>query len=217
MENDWGDSSSGGSTCKVNVEELIIATRQYEELRKTRPFYMNTCIRGLPFNPEILPAGATGLWVKHHHGGLDLRGKPTRKTTYTTSCPNRNAQLNMVCTFRSIRLCGIPGLPYSCVVMEFVTGTPTSSIMKPTLWPREISESDKEETIRPFKERAVDALCFPLSLEPHPDTAPGPVNGGRMKNFVFGWDDSDAPCDVDTLEELQEWINEENEKVCLHG
>lgn len=73
----------------------------------------------------------------------------------------------------------------------------------------------KAEIVRPFKDRIADALCFLLPLKPLPETAPGPVNGGRIQNFVFGRDDFLAPRDFDTLEELEGWINEENEKVCL--
>jgi hypothetical protein len=107
----------------------------------------------------------------------------------------------------------IEGIIHSCIVMEFVTGTPVSSIMKPTLWSRDMSESAKNEIVRPFKDRVAHALCFLLRLEPLPDTAPAPVNGGRPKNYVFGRDNCDGPCDFDTLEQLQEWIDQENEKV----
>lgn len=77
----------------------------------------------------------------------------------------------------------IDGFPYSAIIMEFITGTSISSIMQPTLWSRDTSESAKDEIFRPFKDRIAQALCFFLSLEPAADTAPAPVNGGRLKNF----------------------------------
>lgn len=46
----------------------------------------------------------------------------------------------------------------------------------------------------------------PSSRRPIPRQA---LRGGRIKNFVFGRDDSDGPFDFDTLEQLQEWITQE--------
>lgn len=199
---------------EVDIEELIAATRQYRDLCNSRHFYEN--IRGFSFTPKVLPHGVTRLWVKPHvveptlraeadtqdyaHTQITKRGPPTGEGLYAPK----------VFDYAEFE---IEGMDYSCIVMEFVTGTPISSIMKPTLWSTDMSESAKAEIVRPFKDRVADALCFLLSLEPLPDTAPAPVNGGRIKNFVFGRDNSDGPCDFDTLEQLQEWIDQENEKV----
>ncbi|KAG8165514.1 hypothetical protein KVR01_004066 [Diaporthe batatas] len=100
--------------------------------------------------------------------------------------------------------------------MEFATGTPLSTIMRPTLRSKDLSESAKNEVLRPYKDKVARFLSFLLSLEPPPDTAPAPVNGGRIQNFVFGRDNHDAPCIFDTLEQLQDWVNRENEKMKLN-
>lgn len=202
------------STWRVNVEELIAATKAYEDLCNTRPLWEN--IRGFPFTPKVLPPGVTRLWVKSHAGEPTLRAEADTQDYVRTEIikqgPPTSEKIYVPKVFDYAEW-EIDGIPYSAIVMEFVTGTPISSIMKPTLWSRDISESAKDEIFRPFKDRVVQALCFFLSLEPAADTAPAPVNGGRIKHFVFGRDDSDGPFDFDTLEQLQEWINEESEQV----
>lgn len=199
---------------EVDIEELIAATREWLELCDSRPFHEN--IRGFPFTPKVLPPGATRLWVKPHIGGPTLRGEADTQdyvhTEITKRGPPTSEGLYAPKVFDYAEF-EIEGMIHSCIVMEFVTGTPISSIMKPTLWSRDMSESAKNEIVRPFKHRVADALCFFLSLEPPPGAAPAPVNGGRIKNFIFGRDDFDGPFDFDTLEQLQEWVNQENEKV----
>lgn len=204
------------STWEVDIEELIAATKDYEDLCSRRHFYEN--IRGFPFTPKVLPPGVTRLWVKSHAGGPTLRGEAYTQDYVHNEISKRGPPTSehfYVPKVFDYAEFWIGDMIYSCIVMEFVTGTPISSIMKPTLWSREMSEEAKSEIVNPFKDRVAQALCFFLSLEPLPDTAPGPVNGGRIQNFVFGRDNSDAPQDFDTLEQLQDWINEENEKVCL--
>ncbi|KAK2597566.1 hypothetical protein N8I77_012345 [Diaporthe amygdali] len=216
------DSSLHGScpsecVWEVDIEELIAATKDYQDLCNSRHFYEN--IRGFPFTPKVLPPGVTRLWVKPHVGGPTLRAEADTqdyvRTEITKRGPPTSEGLYVPKVFDYAEF-EIEGMIHSCIVMEFVTGTPISSIMKPTLWSRDMSESAKNEIVRPFKDRVAHALCFLLSLEPLPDTAPAPVNGGRIKNFVFGRDNCDGPCDFDTLEQLQEWINQENEKEKLN-
>lgn len=166
--------------------------------------------------PKALPPGVTRLWVKSHAGEPTLRGEADTQDYVHAEIFKRGPVISehiyVPKVFGYVEF-EIEGFPYSAIVMEFVTGTPISNIMKPTLWSRDISESAKNETVRPFKDRVVQALCFFLSLEPAPDTAPAPVNGGRIKNYVFGRDDCNGPFDFDTLEQLQEWVNVESEKV----
>lgn len=204
------------STWEVDIEELIAATKDYEDLCSRRHFYEN--IRGFPFTPKVLPPGVTRLWVKSHAGGPTLRGEADAQDYVHTELNKRGPPTSehfYVPKVFDYAEFYIDEMIYNCIVMESVTGTPISSIMKPTLWSREMSEEAKSEIVRPFKDRVAHALCFLLSLEPLPDTAPAPVNGGRIQNFVFGRDNCDGPYDFDTLEQLQDWINEENEKVHL--
>ncbi|KAL1865050.1 hypothetical protein Daus18300_007397 [Diaporthe australafricana] len=216
MDINLSSSSSDESTWKVDIEELIAATREWGKLCKSRPFFRN--IRGFPFNPKVLPPGVTGLWVKPQCAWPSLRGEADTHVYIhdqlsKTESPTRDG-LYVAKVFEYVEL-DLDDWSYTFIVMEFVTGTPISSIMKPTLWSREMSDSEKEVKVRPFKDRVVHALCFLLSLEPLPDTAPGPVNGGHIQNFVFGRDDSWAESIFDSVEELQDWINEENEKKIL--
>lgn len=144
---------------EVDIEELIAATRQYRDLCNSRHFYEN--IRGFPFTPKVLPPGVTRLWVKPHvaeptlgaeadtqdyvHTEITKRGPPTSEGLYAPK----------VFDYAEFE---IEGMDYSCIIMEFVTGTPISSIMKPTLRSRDMSESAKAEIVRPFKDRVADAL-----------------------------------------------------------
>lgn len=207
-------SGPAESTWQVNIEELIAATKAYGDLCRSRPYWEN--IRGFPFTPKALPPGVTRLWVKSHAGGPTLRGETDTQHYVRTEIIKQGvptSQKLYVPKVFDYAEFEIEGIPYSAIVMEFVTGTPISSIMNPTLFSRDIPESAKNEKVRPFKDRVVEALCFFLSLEPAANTAPAPVNGGRIKNYVFGRDNCDGPFDFDTLEELQEWVNEESEKV----
>lgn len=206
------------TTWRVDIEELIAATTAYEDLCRSRMYWEN--IRGFPFTPKVLPPGVTGLWVKSHEGGPTLRGEADTQDYIHTEIikqgppTSENIYVPKVFYYAEWEIEEGPyNVPHSAIVMEFVTGTPLSSIMKPTLYSRDISDSAKDEIYRPFKDRVAQALCFFLSLEPTADTAPAPVNGGRLKNYVFGRDDCDGPFDFDTLEQLEEWINEESDKV----
>lgn len=213
MHRNSHSSSPNESPWQVDMEELIAATKAYLDLCNSRHFYEN--IRGFPFTPKVPPPGVTRLWVKSHAGGPTLEGECDTQDYVRAEITKRGPPISealyvpRVFTYAEFE---IDGFPHSCIVMEFVTGTPLSTIMQPTLWSRELPESEKNEKVRPYKDRVAHALSFLLSLEPLPDTAPAPVNGGRIKNFIFGRDDSDAPCEFETLEQLQEWINQENEK-----
>lgn len=204
------------STWEVDIEELIAAAKDYEELCNSRPYHEN--VRGFLFTPKILPPGVTRLWVKSRAEGPTLRGEADTQHYVHTELNKRGPPTSehfYVPKVFDYAEYWIGEMIYSCIVMEFVTGSPISSIMKPTLWSREMSEEAKSEIVRPFKDRVAQALCFFLGLEPLPDTAPAPVNGGRIQNFVFGRDNCDGPYDFDTLEQLQDWFNEENQKVSL--
>lgn len=208
------ESSPEESTWQVNIEELITAIKAYEALCRSRLYWEN--IRGFPFMPKALPPGVTRLWVKSHAGEPTLRGESDTQDYVRTEIikqgplTSKDMYVPKVFDYAEFEM---EGIPYSAIIMEFIIGTPISSIMNSTLWSRDITESEKNEIVRPFKDRVVQALCFFLSLEPAADTAPAPVNGGRIKNYVFGRDDCEGPFDFDTLEQLQEWINEESEKV----
>lgn len=215
MDSSLQGSRPNESTWEVNMEELIAATKEYEDLCRSRPT-SRLNIRGFPFTPKVLPPGVTRLWVKYHAGGPTLEGEFDTQDYVRTEIikrgPPTSEDLYVPKVFYYAEF-ELEDFSYSAIIMEFVTGTPISSIMQPILWSRDISESAKNEIFRPFKDRIVQALCFLLSLEPAPDTAPAPVNGGRIKNFVFGRYDNDGPFDFDTLEQLQEWINQESETV----
>jgi len=93
-------------------------------------------------------------------------------------------------------------LPWVLIVMEYVPGQTvekrlqgaTSASQRYVLWDRVV--------------RALGAL---LTLEPpEPTPPPGPVDGGRIEHLIFGdyFEYEYAPEDYDSVEELQDYINE---------
>lgn len=104
----------------------------------------------------------------------------------------------------------IKGITYGLIVMEYLPG----KSIRELIWPlrmANVRESDKR--ITSLKDRVIYAVCFLLSLALPPGTAPGPVGGGRMKNYAFGTDDPEAPCQFHSLGNLQTYINDEIEHV----
>lgn len=214
MDSSLHSSSPKESTWQADMEELIAAARAYMDLCNGRDYHEN--VGGFPFTPKICPPGVSRLWVKVHAGGPTLRGECDTQEYVHNEITKRDwptgheVYVPKVYAYAEFDM---EEFPHSCILMEFVTGTPLSTIMESTLWSRDLSEPAKKEVLRPYKDRVAHFLSFLLSLEPPPDAAPAPVNGGRMKNFVFGRDDSDGPCIFETLEQLQDWVNQENEKV----
>ncbi|KAI1300825.1 hypothetical protein F5Y03DRAFT_363697 [Xylaria venustula] len=100
-------------------------------------------------------------------------------------------------------------LTYGFIVMEYLPGISIRNLIRPLRRDR-VPESD--ERITSLKDRVVEAVCFLLSLSPPPETAPGPVGGGRMKCRAFGTDDLEAPRQFESSEDLQTYINDEIEQ-----
>lgn len=208
-------TSTNGLRWQVDIDELTAAMEQELQERKKRSFFDN--INGFPFTPKVLPPGADRLWVKYHRGGPTLEGE-ARTQEYVRSAlakvewPSKTSlYVPEVFVYAETE---IEDMTHSFIIMEFVTGTPISHITRAIRRSADLEPQVKEDMIRLFKDRVVDALCFFLSLEPPADAAPGPVGGGRVLSFVFGQDNYDAPRDFDSLLDLEEWDNQENEKVC---
>ncbi|KAI0966037.1 hypothetical protein F4678DRAFT_451139 [Xylaria arbuscula] len=98
---------------------------------------------------------------------------------------------------------------YGFIVMEYLPGTSIRELLGPLRQAR-VPESD--ESITSLKDRVIEAVCFLLSLTPPPETPPGPVGGGRMKNRAFGTDELEAPRQFESSEDLQTYINDEIEQ-----
>ncbi|ROW04835.1 hypothetical protein VMCG_04801 [Cytospora schulzeri] len=201
------------STWEVDIDVLTAAAEDEIEQSRKRPFYEN--IKGFRFTPKVLPPGVECLWVKYRDG------EPTLQTEAFTQdyVHSELAKLDRpvkgglyipkVFGYAEIEM---EGCNCSFIIMEFVTGTPISRITRDIRRSKDSDDQEKEDRMRPFKDRVVDALCFLLSLEPPVDAAPGPVNGGHIQSFVFGRDESYAPRVFNSLEDLHEWVNHENEK-----
>lgn len=202
----------------VDIDELVAATKQEMEEREARGPTAAPLITGFRFVPKILPPGVQCLWVKYH------QADPTREGEAYTQAYVHNQLVKLdeptrgrfyVPKVFDYAEAWIEDCPWSFIIMEFVTGTPLTEVRKRVVrsasYTRALENTSKN--MGPFKDRVVDALCFLLSLEPPPDTTPGPVNGGQIQSFVFGMVDTLAPCEFDSLDELSDWVNEENPKV----
>lgn len=194
-------------------DEVIAATAQEILECRKRPFFDS--IRGFRFVPGDSPDGAS-VWVKYGysnntwglrceaetqayvHGEIAKLDEETRRRIYVPR----------VFSFIEAEF---DGFTYGMIVMEYVAGVPVSRIVKAL--ERSDDEAGKEEKVSLFKGRVIDAICFLLSLQPSPETTPGPVGGGRILNFIFGRDNPEAPREFDDVEDLQTYINEENKKV----
>lgn len=121
-------------------------------------------IRGFSFTPKVLPPGVTRLWIEPQAGAPTLRAEADTQDYVRTEIIKRGPPTSeglyvpKVFDYADFE---IEGIIYSCIVMEFVTGTPISSIMKPTLWSRDISESANNEIVRPFKRQSRTCVVFP--------------------------------------------------------
>ncbi|KAI1260645.1 hypothetical protein F5Y18DRAFT_441659 [Xylariaceae sp. FL1019] len=101
------------------------------------------------------------------------------------------------------------GTEYGLILMEYLPGLSVRELLFPFL-SREVASSD--ERIPLYKGKAVDAICFILSLRAPPDAAPGPVGGGLIWHRAFGVDDPYPEFVFESLEDLQDYINEAREQ-----
>ncbi|KAK7733967.1 hypothetical protein SLS53_007961 [Cytospora paraplurivora] len=197
----------------VDINELTAAVKKEIEICSKRYFYEN--IRGFRFVPKVLPPGIDCLWVKYKDEGPTLEAEACTQhyvygeLTKRDEPGRKGLHVPKVFDYAEIR---INDFTYSFIIMEFIKGTPVSHITSDIEVSGDIDSQTKEGRIHLFEDRVVDALCFLLSLEPPSDARPGPVGGGRIQSFVFGRENSYAPRAFDTLGDLEEWVNEENEK-----
>jgi len=101
-------------------------------------------------------------------------------------------------------------LPWVLIVMEYVHG--------PTVHKRLEGETSEAKKYILW-DRVVRALGALLTLEPpEPTPPPGPVGGGRIEHLIFGdySEYEDAPEDYESVEELQNHINETIVSITLY-
>lgn len=200
----------------VDIDELTIALQEHLEEWKDKHFW--EWVGGFPFTPKVPPPGVESLWVKFRYGVPTLEGEfETGDYAYYELAKRDEAtrkSLRIPYIYKYVEIY-LNDEHYSLIIMERVIGTPLDDVIRPTqrLY-LDLDEDEMEEKLQPFKDRVVDALCFLLSIEPPPDAVPGPVGGGYMRSFVFGPEDSCAPRPFDSLQDFQDWVNTENEKVC---
>jgi hypothetical protein len=92
---------------------------------------------------------------------------------------------------------------FAVIVMEYVLGPTIAEALKD-------AKNDRDLRLRLWEKKAIDALKIFAKFEPELDQPLGPVGGGRIEHLVFGrfMEPDTAPQDFDTIDELQDCINE---------
>ncbi|KAI1174321.1 hypothetical protein F4777DRAFT_554640 [Nemania sp. FL0916] len=192
-------------------DEVIKGMEREKEAALTRPLWEN--FRGFRLDPPAT-ISAPPVWVKFADSPESLLGEMnTQRHVHAElmdADEDTRARFHVPEPYDFFEA-DIDGWPHGMLVMEYLPGTSIRELIMPLRWSGVEAADDR---ITSLKDRVIDAVCFLLSVRAPPDTitAPGPVGGGHILNRVFGMDDPLAPQEFDSLEELQTYINEGNEK-----
>ncbi|KAG8165472.1 hypothetical protein KVR01_004024 [Diaporthe batatas] len=200
---------------KPDRDEIIAALSDYldsfEQRSASDRFTMPT---GFQCTKGHLPPGEDRIWIKFN---LDVpRMRLQAKTqAWAHECiakdENANARFHVpaVYDFFDTR---INKLKYGLIVMEFAKGISVDDIESTILKSSDMSQEEKQNKICLYKDRIIEAVCLLYSLTPPEDAAPGPYGGGIATNLVWGREEPESPRKYGSVEDLQDWINSENER-----
>ncbi|KAJ0109344.1 hypothetical protein J7T55_000269 [Diaporthe amygdali] len=172
---------------KLVRDEIIAALA--DELNPQRHKNHFEVMRGFKLTNGHLPAGADCVWIKYDFDVPRLQWQAnTQAWAYEQIAKDDNANARFhiprVCDFFEAR---INGLDYGLIVMEFVEGVTVSDI-EFNITSSNISQEEKQ-----------NKLC--------------PYGGGLITNLVWGREDSNSPQEYESVEDLQNWINAENDRT----
>ncbi|KAI0193797.1 hypothetical protein F4808DRAFT_355323 [Astrocystis sublimbata] len=189
-------------------EEIVQATAHEIELSHDRLYGQS--VRGIRLDAPS--ASAPPVWVKFTSSPeflfTEMKTQQYVHSEWVKADQDVKARLLVPEVFDYIEA-DIDDDTYGFIVMEYLPGKSIRELVVPFRL-ADVPESD--ERITSLKDRVIEAVCFLLSLAPPPETAPGPVGGGRMKSHAFGRDDPEAHCKFDSVEDLQMYFNDEIEK-----
>lgn len=170
---------------------------------------------GFQFTNGRMPPGEDCIWIKFHSevSRMELQSK-TQAWAHEclTKDADANARFHVPAVYDFFETT-INGLDYGIIVMEFAKGVTIDDTYGKILWSSSMSQEEKENKICLYKDRVIEAICLLYSLTPPADTAPGPYGGGIATNLVWGHEEPEAPREYESVQDLQDWINSENERV----
>jgi len=177
-------------------DELVAAAAQHKQDMRRVSFWKNES--GFPFPRDGQPV----VWVKYSKAHKCLeREAITQDYVYQTlkKQPGVSELIRVPQIYRFIQ---DDEIDYSLIVMEYVRGKTVRQ------W---LQEEPSEERKHILWNRVLYALETFLKFQPpEPLPPPGPVGGGRIAHLVFGqWaEPGDAPIEFDSLQALQEYVNQ---------
>lgn len=201
---------------KPDRDEIITAFADYLDSFEQRSVLDRfRMLKGFQFTNGHLPPGANRIWVKY---SFDVPRMQWQANTQAwaheciTKDENANAKFHVPRVYDSFEA-RVNELDYGLIVMEFTKGVSIDNIERQIVKSSNMSEEEKQNKIGLYKDRVVEAICFLYSLTPPEDMAPGPYGGGCVTNFVWGKEEPESPRAYESVEDLQNWINLENERV----
>lgn len=197
---------------KPDRDEIIAALA--DELNSQRHKNQFEVMRGFQFTNGHLPAGADCVWIKYDFDVPRLQWQANTQAwahgqIAKDDKANTRFHIPRVYDFFEAR---INELDYGLIVMEFAEGVTVRDI-EFNIKSSNMSQEEKQNKLCLFKDRVVEAICLLYSLTPPEDTAPGPYGGGLSTSLVWGREDSNSPREYESVKDLQNWINAENDRV----
>ncbi|KAL1856261.1 hypothetical protein Daus18300_010833 [Diaporthe australafricana] len=196
------------------VRDEIIAALA-DELNSQRHKYDFQVLRGFQFTHGHLPPGVDCLWIKYDFHVPRLQWQANTQTwahEQITKDENADARFHVPGVYDFFEA-EIDGFDYGLIVMELAKGVLLSDVEYNIKKSSNMSRDEKQNKICLFKDSVVEAICLLYSLTPPEDTAPGPYGGGLVTNLVWGREDSNSPREYESVEDLQNWINAENDRT----
>lgn len=196
----------------VNDEIIAALTDELNSQRHKNQFQV---VRGFQFTNGHLPPGADCVWIKYDFDVPRLQRQANTQAwahEQIAKDDNANARFHVPRVYDCFEA-AINGLDYGLIVMEFAQGVSVSEIEFNITKSRNMSREEKKNKLCMFKNRVIEAICLLYSLTPPEDTAPGPHGGGLITNLVWGREDSESSREYESAEDLQNWINAENDRV----
>lgn len=194
-------------------DEIIAALAN--ELSSQRHKFQFQVVRGFQFTNGHLPPGADCLWIKYDFDVPRMQWQANTQAwahEQIAKDENANARFHVPRVYDCFEA-AINELDYGLIVMEFAKGVSVSEIEFNITKSDNMSQEEKQNKLCMFKDRVVEAICLLYSFTPPEDAAPGPHGGGRITNLVWGREVSESPREYESVEDLQNWINAENDRV----
>ncbi|POS69866.1 hypothetical protein DHEL01_v211741 [Diaporthe helianthi] len=201
---------------KPNRDEIVAALSDhldsFEQRSPSHRFRMPT---GFQFTNGHLPPGKGRVWIKFNFDVLRMQWQANTQAwahERITKDENTHARFHVPRVYDFFET-SINEFKYGLIVMEFADGVTVHDIETKIIRSSNMSQEEKQKKIGLCKDRVVEAVCLLYSLTPPEDAAPGPYGGGLATSLVWGREEPESPREYGSVQDLQNWINSENERV----